>query len=102
MPDPLATGAAAARDVLAAKPIVEEMRRIEIRALVRMPSGAVRVVQDGIADNEAGSLFLPPDGAAPGRGDELTDGKALLHILDTFPRDAQRPLLLRLAVGREG
>jgi hypothetical protein len=45
-----------------------------------MPSGAVRVVQDGIADNEAGSLFLPPDGAAPGRGDELTDGKALLHV----------------------
>jgi hypothetical protein len=78
--DPLATGAAAATDVLAAKPLLQEMRRLGIRALVRMPSGTVRVVQDGIADNETGSLFLVGDATPPRKGEELSDGKALLHV----------------------
>jgi len=81
----LATGTAAAGDVRAALPLLEEMLRQGIRALVRMRSGAVRVVQDGIADNEAGSLFLPPQGAVPQRGDELTDGKVLLHVEEIAP-----------------
>jgi hypothetical protein len=85
VPDPVASGSAAARDVLAGRPVVEEMRRLGVRALVRMPSGAVRVVQDGIADNESGNLFLPGDAAAPKRGDELTDGKTLLHVEPIAP-----------------
>ena len=77
--DPKATGAAVVRDVAAAAPLLVEMRRLRVLALVRMPSGAVRVIQDGVADNEVGTLFVVAGGAVPKKGEELTDGKPVLH-----------------------
>jgi hypothetical protein len=50
-----------------------------------MPSGAVRVAQDGVADNEVGTLFLPAESAAPKRGDELSDGKSIVHVEQIGP-----------------
>jgi hypothetical protein len=61
----------------AARAILEEMAKLGIGAIVRQPSGAIRVVQDGIADNEVGTLFIAPDAPDPKAGDELSDGKSL-------------------------
>jgi hypothetical protein len=83
--DPLVAGTAAAASIRAAEPVLAEMRRLGVRALVRMRSGAVRVVQDGIADNEVGTLFLPPEATPPRRGEELSDGKPLLHTEAVAP-----------------
>lgn len=83
--DPLGSGAAVARGLVAAKPVLEEMRKLGVRAVVRMPSGGVRVVQDGIADNEVGTLFLPGEATPPGRGEELSDGKPVLHVEAVAP-----------------
>ena len=64
----------------AARSILQEMEILGIPAMVRQSSGAVRVVQDGVADNEVGTLFLASGIADPRVGDELTDGKEIAWL----------------------